>query len=158
MNDNLYNDITDKGIFITRGLTILKDRFQLKTDPKQVETQNWKYTKFPKTGSGGKDHGILQEDFTLILIITSSSCYFHQIFFIIQSWTIWFDMIFFTHGMTFLAFQLKDKFSTMKKQKHQGIFLEINFHFQINHNNISLRTADAFPIVASTGNASAVWG
>lgn len=40
MNDNLYNDITDKGIFITRGLTILKDRFQLKTDPKQVETQN----------------------------------------------------------------------------------------------------------------------
>lgn len=61
MNDNLYNDIIDKGIFITRGLTILKDRFQLKTDPKQVETQNWKYTKFPKTGSGGKDHGILQE-------------------------------------------------------------------------------------------------
>lgn len=41
MNDNQYNNyITDKGIFITRDLTVLKERFQLKTDPKQVKTQN----------------------------------------------------------------------------------------------------------------------
>ena len=36
MNDNLYNYISDKGIFIVRSLTVLKERFQLKTDPKQV--------------------------------------------------------------------------------------------------------------------------
>ena len=36
MNDNPYNYITDKGIFITKGLTVQKERLQLKNDPKQV--------------------------------------------------------------------------------------------------------------------------
>ena len=34
IHTNVY--ITDKGIFITRDLTVLKERFQLRTDPKQV--------------------------------------------------------------------------------------------------------------------------